>query len=155
MSLRFILVAMLILSCEDNSGFSESSSHSYRTLIRIGKFEGQNGSHVSGQFEVWRIDSTGIESFETLNDFTVVNISETIQFWLTDQTGFSQLSASSNKLMIDSLVSNTSGSHQFSIPEGHSVSLYTYAVLFGSTSQENLGGAKILLPPPPSDVGKF
>lgn len=144
---------VVMFSCEKNEEITNLPSAPTRSLIRIGSFEGQNGSSISGQFEIWRNNNSGAESFETLNDFTVINVSETVQFWFTDQTGFSELQVSSNKLLIDSLVSDVSGVHKFSIPAGHSASQFTHTVLFGSKSKTNLAGSKILLPPPPAGEG--
>lgn len=147
-----VLTLMLFfLSCSNDGGTGSEGSggHTYPMLFRIGLFTGMNGTTAGGQMEIYRNTTTLEESFETLNDFLVTGATGTIEFWLTDNSGATSLSSSSNKVLIGSLSSGYSGVHTFPIPTGQSSSAYTYVVVFSVSGNKNVGKAQLLLPLPP------
>lgn len=116
--------------------------------IWTGGFSGQNGVTMFGQIDVLQDQSSLQETFEIHNDFIVSGVSGTIQFWLSDNNGAANLNSAIKKILVDSLVSNYSGAHNFTVPAGNKSSDYTYVVVFGSNPKKNIGNAKLVLPTP-------
>lgn len=133
----------------NDSGASTGTGNNYPTLIRIGLFSGLNGVTITGQLEIYQDVSTLQETFETLNDFQITGVSGSIQFWLTDNAGSTNLNTSTKKLLLGAVESSYAGAHSFVIQTGARSSDYTHAVVFGVTDNKNIGKAQLLLPLPP------
>ena len=146
-----LFITIVGVSCKetDNSSIDIGSGNTYPTLIRIGLFSGLNGVTTTGQIEIYRNESTLQETFETLNDFHTSGITGSIQFWLTDNTGSTNLSSSTKKLLLGTLESGYDGIHSFSLQLGEKSFDYTHAVVFGVNGNKNIGKALLVLPLPP------
>ncbi|MBL7995131.1 hypothetical protein JNM05_07135 [bacterium] len=153
--MKFVLFSLVLVTsvtaCKDrvDSGASTGIENNYPTLVRIGLFSGLNGVTITGQLEIYQDVSTLRETFETLNDFQVSGVSGSIQFWLTDNAGSTDLNNSTKKLLLGVVESSYPGIHSFSIQSGARSSDYTHAVVFGVAGNKNVGKAQLVLPLPP------
>ena len=144
----FIIMTTVISCADDDDTGGSPYSPPDEILLRIAAFTAQNGSNISGQVEVWKKNSNGEEMLKLLNDFNLSGVSGTIQFWLTDDIGSNNLTASTKKVLVDSLISNYSGSHIFDIPSGYTVTDFKYLIAFMVNGAHHIGKAQLLLPLP-------
>ena len=148
--LLFFLVALLI-SCGNETGTSDSGGHSGNgiTVLRIGTFSGINSYSATGQLKILRNDTSLAEVIELLPDFQINNVNGTIELWLTDDNGVSNLSSSTQKALISSLGSGYSGARSFAVPEDIQSTLYKFVVIYKPSSGTNIAKAQLVMPLPP------